>query len=60
MMLSFLLGILAQEVTGNREMFGYGQYIASSYVKLIEEAGARVAPILYPISLYFMVIIHLY
>ncbi|XP_028516312.1 gamma-glutamyl hydrolase [Exaiptasia diaphana] len=41
-----VIGILTQEVSGNREIFGYGQYVASSYVKLIEEAGARVAPIL--------------
>ena len=46
-------GILAQETGEKLAKFGES-YIAASYVKYIESAGARVVPILYPnVRLYF-------
>uniref|UniRef100_UPI00398F640F gamma-glutamyl hydrolase-like n=1 Tax=Pristiophorus japonicus TaxID=55135 RepID=UPI00398F640F len=41
---SSMEGVLAQETYGNLKNFG-GSYIATSYVKYLESAGARVVPI---------------
>ncbi|EGG21402.1 hypothetical protein DFA_01284 [Cavenderia fasciculata] len=44
-----IIGILTQPTRndGSSKSLGYDQYIAASYVKYIESAGARVVPILY-------------
>jgi len=41
-----IIGILSQPTDGSLTPYG-NQYIAASYVKYIESAGARVVPILY-------------
>jgi len=41
-----IIGILSQPTDGDLTKYG-SQYIAASYVKYIESAGARVVPILY-------------
>ena len=41
-----IVGILSQKVWGKN-----ASYIAASYVKYIESAGARVVPILYPMKI---------
>ena len=41
-----IVGILSQKVWGKN-----ASYIAASYVKYIESAGARVVPILYPMEI---------
>ena len=43
----FISGVLSQETDGNVTIFG-SQLIAATYVKFIESAGGRMAPILYP------------
>ncbi|EAL64169.1 peptidase C26 family protein [Dictyostelium discoideum AX4] len=45
-----IIGILTQPTDGDMTTFG-SQYIAASYVKYIESAGARVVPILYDIDI---------
>ncbi|GAM18533.1 hypothetical protein SAMD00019534_017080, partial [Acytostelium subglobosum LB1] len=44
-----IIGILSQPTDGDMAALG-DQYIAASYVKFIESAGARVVPILYDMS----------
>lgn len=44
---SFFLGILAQENLDDDTHAQGSSYIAASYVKHLESAGARVVPILY-------------
>ena len=48
-MFSFRQGIVTQETGGKLKAFG-DQYLVSVYVKFLESAGARAAPILYPLN----------
>lgn len=48
-MFFFLQGILTQETDGRLKAFG-DQYLMAVYVKFLESAGARAAPILYPLN----------
>ncbi|KAJ7378302.1 hypothetical protein OS493_023549 [Desmophyllum pertusum] len=45
-----VIGIVTQETGGRMVQFG-SQYLVAVYVKFLESAGARAAPILYPLNL---------
>lgn len=47
-MIDLLIGVLTLETDGNVTIFG-SQVVAATYVKLIESAGGRMVPILYPL-----------
>ena len=44
---------MTQETNGVLSQFG-DQYLVAVYVKFVESAGARAAPILYPLNLTFV------
>ena len=46
-MFFFTKGIVTQETNGKLAAFGE-QYLVAVYVKFLESAGARAAPVLYP------------
>ena len=44
---------MTQETNGALSQFG-DQYLVAVYVKFVESAGARAAPVLYPLNLTFV------